>query len=75
MDTEAPTLYGCWSLQPQQHPWNDIADTACGYDTRETDSWCTGCHRQRAESALEQLQQLDSRHTQDGLLKEVSRGE
>jgi hypothetical protein len=63
--------HGCWRDGPLHHPWLPIADTACGFDARMTHSKCTGCHRQREESPLDQLQALDSRHTEDGLVKEM----
>jgi hypothetical protein len=59
----------CNTDKPQKHPWHPIADVACGYDERMTAAGCSGCHRQREESALEQLQRLDARHTVDGIVK------
>lgn len=59
--------YGCWSSEAVPHPWEDIADVACGYDYRLTSPRCTGCHRAREESTLDQLRALDARHTEDGL--------
>lgn len=62
--------WGCWTLVPVRHPFNPlIADCACGYDERQVDGRCDGCHRQRPESALAQLNALDARHTADGLTK------
>lgn len=61
--------YGCWCARRVSHPWHrrTIPDVACGYDDRLTDQRCTGCHRSRSESPLDQLQSLDARHTVDGL--------
>lgn len=59
----------CWGTTPHVHPWLPIADMACGYDQRLADPGCAGCIRCRAESALQQLQRLDARHTEDGLAK------
>jgi len=62
--------YGCWSTTPLQHPWiPSISDVACGYDERLTYPWCQGCIRSRAESPLDQLQALDSKHSEDGIKK------
>lgn len=59
--------HGCWRATPLQHPFIPaITDTACGYDERMEHSKCTGCHRQREESPLDQLRALDARHTEDG---------
>ena len=61
--------HGCWRDNPLHHPWQPITDVACGYDERMTHAKCTGCHRQREESPLDQLQALDARHTEDGIAK------
>lgn len=61
--------HACNRADPQPHPWRPIANTACGYDGRMTDKRCNGCCRQRPESALEQLQAMDKRHTENGLRK------
>jgi hypothetical protein len=63
-------LHACHRSTPLQHPWiEEITDVACGYDERMTHAKCTGCHRQREESPLDQLQALDARHTEDGIAK------
>jgi hypothetical protein len=63
--------HGCWRSTALAHPWEPrIPDVACGFDGRMTHVKCTGCHRQRVESPLDQLQALDARHTVDGLDKD-----
>lgn len=60
--------HGCWRDGPLRHPWlSRVMDTACGYDERMTHTKCAGCHRQREESPLDQLQALDGRHSDDGI--------
>lgn len=61
-------VHGCWTDQPLPHPWEPrITDVACGYDDRMTEPKCAGCHRQRAESPLDQLRAIDARHGEDGI--------
>lgn len=67
------TLHGCYRTTPLHHPWEPIPDCACGFDLRMTHPKCAGCHRQREESPLDQLQAIDSRHSEDGLIKEATR--
>lgn len=59
----------CYTASSVAHPWLPITDVACGYDDRLTSAWCTGCHRARAESPLDQLQARDARHGVDGLMR------
>ena len=61
--------HGCNRQDPLKHPWLKVADTACGYDDRLTHPKCEGCHRQRAESPLDQLRAIDARHSEDGIVK------
>lgn len=51
--------HGCWRDRPLAHPWEPIADCACGYDERMTSSRCGGCHRSREESPRSQLVTLE----------------
>ena len=61
--------HGCHRTTPLQHPWLNVADTACGYDERLTHPKCMGCYRQREESPLDQLRAIDARHTENGITK------
>jgi hypothetical protein len=65
--------YACNRDHPIKHPHLPIQDVACGYDQRLTDPRCDGCHRSRAESALDQLHALDSGHGVDGYERQGGR--
>lgn len=36
--------YGCWSSEPQKHPWFDEW-TVCQYDSKKVDTRCAGCKK------------------------------
>ncbi len=50
--------YDCWSTEAKPHPWENLKDTACGYDPRLADPKCQGCRRCREETVGSQLQRV-----------------